>query len=170
MCTLFDDLLVLREHFRHQSIGQIQSFVVLHAAQSIIIIELPSLHVSYTYLQCFQHRHIVQQSFVHFALAERWLEQNASERLSVHRPQMTDRLSLHSCRSTIQTNGRQSVKMHAVNVLNLSAYRGILYRRANSPKLPLLSYVWIWLSLTYARYFPLCIEIYDFIYTFRSDI
>lgn len=53
-----------------------------------------------TYLQCFQHRHIVQQRFVHLALAERRLEQNAPERLSVHRPQLADRLSLHSCRTT----------------------------------------------------------------------
>lgn len=38
---------------------------------------------------------------------------------------------------------------------SFDSYLGMLYRRASSPKLPLLLYVWIWFSPTYALYIPL---------------
>lgn len=41
------------------------------------------------------------------------------------------------------------------NAIKCEAYRGILYRRASSPKLPLPLYVWMCLSLTNALYLPL---------------
>lgn len=52
-----------------------------------------------TYLQRLQHRHTVQQGLVHLALLERRLQQNATERLPVHRPQMSTGFGRHGRRT-----------------------------------------------------------------------